>query len=357
MRGALRTLTVAWLLGLALGSGASAHAALPPLDPTLKATLGAVVPDPEPESLTRDTHYWICNEDALELFEPHVRGLGGALVGVGTDQNFIFAGWARSELLVLMDFDQAIGDLHRVYAAAFTRADSPEAFVALWSKEGSAALRDNVAAMYPDPATSKRAQRALKAARGAVERRLRKTMRHMKRAGVSTFLDDADQYAHVRSLFTTGRVSIHRGDLTKQGTLRALGQALKQGNQVVRVYYPSNAEQYFDYLPEYRDNVRGLPRDAKSVVIRTLGWGKIYGKADATYHYNVQSLDNFALWLDDPRIKHAGRLLRYRTPGAVEGFSTLDQRPGPDAKAAPRRKEADGPDDSHDDAPRPPVSP
>jgi hypothetical protein len=69
---------------------------LPPLDPTLKAALGAVVPDPEPEALTRDTHYWICNEDALELFEPHVRGLGGALVGVGTDQNFIFAGWARS---------------------------------------------------------------------------------------------------------------------------------------------------------------------------------------------------------------------------------------------------------------------
>lgn len=256
-----------------------------------------------------------------------------------------------------MDFDQAVGDLHRVYAAAFALADTPAAFVALWTKAGSDGLRAQVASMYAEGETGKRALRALKAARGAVERRLRKTMRRMKRVGVATFLDDADQYAHVRSLFAAGRVSIHRGDLTRQGTLRALGRALKQAGQVVRNYYPSNAEQYFDYLPEYRDNVRGLPRDARGVVLRTLGWGKIYGKADATYHDNVQTLDNFALWLDEPRIKHAGRLLRYRTPGAVEGFSTLDQRPGPDAKVAPRRTDAGGPDDSHDDAPRPPSAP
>ena len=52
-------------------------------------------------------------------------------MGVGTDQNYLIAGWSRPEVLVLMDFDQVVVDLHRVYQLAFLHAESPEAFLRL----------------------------------------------------------------------------------------------------------------------------------------------------------------------------------------------------------------------------------
>jgi hypothetical protein len=329
-----------FVLPLTLVSGPTdARAAdLAPIDPALAAALAAVPSDPEPDALTRDTHYWVCNEDALDLFEPHIRGLGGALIGVGTDQNFVFAGWAKTELLVLMDFDQSIGDLHRGYRAAFETAESPQAFLALWSRESLPQMQAAITAMYPDTATQKRVQRAFKTARGGVLRRLEHTLKFAGKKGLRTFLDDPDQYAHVRALWKAGRVSIHRGDLTKRGTLQAIGQALRAHGQLVRIFYPSNAEQYFDYGPAYRENLRALPIDARSVVIRTLGWGELFGRADGTYHYTVQPTSNFLEWLADPKVKHAGRMLRFRTPSEVEGFSQMTQRPGPDARPAPNRK-------------------
>lgn len=334
-------LSLGYALATLLGAAPVAAADLTPLEPAAVSALAAVPADPEPETLTRDTHYWVCNEDALELFEPHIRGLGGTLVGVGTDQNFVFAGWARTELLVLMDFDQAIGDLHRAYRVAFEAAETPAAFIDQWSKANAPALQARIIATYPDAEVQRRVLRAFKTARGTVLRRFERTLKFMGKKGMRTFLDDAEQYTHVRRLWQTGRVSVHRGDLTKRGTLAALGKALREHGQTVRVFYPSNAEQYFDYVPEYRENVRALPVDARSLVIRTIGWGELFGRADATYHYNVQTLTNFVEWLADPRMKHAGRMLRFRTPGVVEGFSQMTQSPGPTARPARNRNATD----------------
>ena len=96
------------------------------------AAFRALKRDKPPKAITRDTHYWTGNEDNLQLFYPHVKDLGGIYVGVGTDQNYLMAGWAKSEVLVLMDFDQSIVDIHGVYRAIFKAAETPEAFLELW---------------------------------------------------------------------------------------------------------------------------------------------------------------------------------------------------------------------------------
>jgi hypothetical protein len=302
---------------------------LPPLSRGLAAALRALVPDPPPRALVRDTHYWVCNEPRLELFEPHVRGLGRALVGVGTDQNYLLAGWARSELLVLMDFDAAVVDLHEIYGLVFEHAATPEAFVQLWSAEAQPALQALIESRNTDPERTRRLVFALGRGGQAVRRRLAWTVEHMRAAGVPTFLTDTSQYDHVRNLRLTGRVFAVRGDLTQPGTLRMIAAALHAGEVPVRIFYPSNAEQYFPHGRDYRLNVQALPADAESLVVRTLGSRADYGRADDTYHYNVQPLLNLQAWLRDGVEPDVAALLEHRAPTPVVGFSTFARLPTP----------------------------
>lgn len=301
----------------------------PPLPRGVAAALRALVPDPAPRALVRDTHYWVCNEPRLELFEPHVRGLGRALVGVGSDQNYLLAGWARSELLVLTDFDAAIVDLHHVYGLFFEQAATPEDFVRAWSVASQPAMRALVDARAPDPESAARRIFALERGGQAVRRRLAWTIDHMRAAGVPTFLTDAAQYDHVRNLWLAGRVIPVRGDLTLPGTLRMAAAALHAAELPVRIFYPSNAEQYFPHERDYRLNIQALPADAESLVVRTLGSRADYGRADDTYHYNVQPLLNLQAWLRDGGEPDVEALLEHRAPTPVQGFSTFARLPAP----------------------------
>ena len=101
-----------------LASPAAAHAQAQPVAPLSAEharVLRSVPEDPAPEGLFSDTHYLISNEDRPERFRGAVSDLGGLQLGVGTDQNYLFAGWARPQVLALIDFDQQVVDLHRVY--------------------------------------------------------------------------------------------------------------------------------------------------------------------------------------------------------------------------------------------------
>lgn len=326
----------------------TAHAELDPLSDAAVAELSALPADPEPESLTRNSHYWVSNENALELFAPHLEGRGGVLLGVGTDQNFIFAAWARAEVLILMDFDQAIVDLHRVYAVAFAGAADVSAFLAFWQPENVDSSRSAIEVTYGEGRQRRAALRAYKTARHAVSNRLLKVKLHLASVGRSSLFDDPAQYLHVKALFASRRVFAVRGDLTAGATVTAIGRALKSLGLHVGAYYPSNAEQYFDFTPQYRANILALPMNDRSVVIRTLGWGKIYGRADATYHYNVQPGLNFQRFLEARRIKSAGHMLKWRTPSPTVGFSTFEkspeERPTPGPKRGPRKSKKSQPD-------------
>ena len=55
----------------------------------------ALEADEAPEEITRNSHYVISNELNHHLFRPHVQDLGGVLVGVGSDQLYLIAGWMK----------------------------------------------------------------------------------------------------------------------------------------------------------------------------------------------------------------------------------------------------------------------
>jgi hypothetical protein len=298
-----------------------------PLAEEVRARFSAIVPDPEPSELTRNSHYWISNERSHFLWHEDLSGVGNAYVGVGTDQNYMLAAWAKSDLIILMDFDQAIVNLHRVYRVLFDAAETPEAFLKLWTEDETDNVRAMLEAAYAEEDSLKRIVRAHKIARKLVYARLKRLARQYPPLGIGTFVSDQAQYDHIRTLWANGRVIPMRGDLTADSTLKGIGDALRASDADLGVLYLSNAEQYFDYLPGYRRNIINLPFAERSLVVRTLGWG-VHGFVDGEeYHYNRQSGANFVQWMKVNRVKRAGRILRKKTATETPGSSILDVEP------------------------------
>jgi hypothetical protein len=302
---------------------------LAPLPPELQHQLAAIRADPPPERLVRDTHYWISNEQSHFLWHPHVADVGGVFVGVATDQNYLLAAWAKTELLVLMDFDDGVAALHRAYGVIFGEAETAAEFMACWSAEREAEvearLRAELPALQVEASVS-----AFRSARSLVEARLVAVDAQYRALGIATFLSAPEQYEHLRTLWRNGRVVAVRGDLTAEVTMADIAAALRAAGLEVGVLYLSNAEQYFRYGPQFRKNVAGLPMAARGVVLRTHGWKQFEYVAGEEYHYNVQSAPRFAEGMAKGRAWGVAKLLERRRKSRMKGLSILDGGGGPD---------------------------
>ena len=305
--------------------------AIAPLPAEAQAAFADIRQDPPPPEIVRNSHYWISNEYRHDLFRDTITDVGGVLIGVGTDQNYLMAGWARPEILVLMDFDAAIPRIHRAYKMAFEEAETPADFLAFWEDDNAAGVLQRLEAAYggDDVHDGKRTLQAFKVAQPLIKRRLKKTIRDYGKRGVATFLDDADQYRWVRNLWRAVR-----GDLTAGLTMQDIGAAAKKAGVPVRVVYMSNAPQYFDFDDQFRANIAALPMDEKSWFVHTLTRGA-FGYADGYYHYNVQPGLNFQRWMAETKLKKLTQILKYRTVTKTDGFSLMEK--GPEA-AAPKPK-------------------
>ena len=262
---------------------------------TVEAIRG-VDPDPAPPSTTNGIHYLTSNERRLDLFLPELGGRGGVHLGVGSDQNYIMAGWSRPKLMVLVDFDEAVVDMHAIYRALLLEAATPQRFVELWSTDGI----DDAHAAIEAATPGRRRQRALidlyDQSRKDVAKRTGVLLEKYDVLGIHWYLEDARQYAFVRKLAKRDRIVALRGDFTADGALREIGEVLLDEGLSVRTLYLSNIEQYFMYKKPYRDNMLGLPFDDRTLVLRTLP-GRPAG-----FQYILQTGDNFRTWLTAKRI-------------------------------------------------------
>lgn len=295
----------------------------------VQARLTAIRSDPAPANLVHDSHYWISNEHSHFVWHPQLQAIGGAYLGVGTDQNYLLAGWARSELLLLVDFDAAIVDLHRAYRVAFESAATPAEFLDLWTRSGAVTHAERIVLAYPDPDEQASVLKAQRIARASVHARLRKTLKTYAARGIPTYLDDQAQYDQLRALWQSGRVLAIRGDLTGDATIIDAAAALRAFDMPLNVLYLSNAEQYFDYGPSFRRNILTLLLGERSLVLRTLGWrghGFIEGEQ---YHYASQAGPNFTAWLRHSRVLSSGKMLARKRMTEVPGVSVIDAEPPP----------------------------
>jgi hypothetical protein len=320
--------------GPTLRDGVSSSAGAEPTAPLGALPVPLLRSDPRPPALVRNSHYWISNEQSHYLWREAIDRAGGALVGVGTDQNYLLAGWARSSVIVVLDFDEAITRLHRVYGLLFATCPTPTEFLHAWTEEGEAGTLAALAAL-PDAEERRGLERVYRHARRFVLVRLRRTLRDHQERGIPTFLDDTAQYDHLRHLWNSGRVWTVTGDLRGDRAMLDTAAALRAANEQIGVLYLSNAEQYFDYDPPFRRNIVGLPFAEHGVVLRTLGWRMHGFVTGEEYHYNLQPGRNFAEWMARSRVKAVGYLLKHKDAGAVAGASVL-QRPAEAARTPPQ---------------------
>ena len=250
-------------------------------------------PDPAPARTTNDLHYLVSNERRLDLFRPELDDLGGVLLGVGTDQNYVMAAWSRTELLVIVDFDQQVVELHAIHGALMIAAPTMEEFRRLWSEAGAPEARRALRAAHPE---RPELLELYDFARDTVDRRLRRLARRYAELGVRSWLDTPEQYRFVADLHARGRVVAMRGDFTREGVLRRVAGVLSDHALPVKVLYLSNIEQYFTYRKPFKANMLALPLDEGSLVLRTLP-GRPAG-----FHYILQRGDDFHAWMRAPRV-------------------------------------------------------
>ena len=315
-----------------------------------KTALSEVRSDPHPDEIVRNSHYWVSNEHNHQVWKSYIDQIGGAFIGVGTDQNFLLAGWARPQLLILMDFDGMIPVLHEIYEYFFTISASPEDFVKRWHKHYATDSTTLLKAYFDQQIQMKQVELKLSASkakrwvrsrmkvyktiRALIYRRLQRVIKKYKKLKIKTFLNDQEQYDFIRALWAQGRVIYIRGDLTADLTMLDLAQVLKKMNLSLNVLYVSNAEQYFKITPQYRRNLLALPWGEKSALLRTMGW-RILGfmNEDEKYHYNLQTGSNLSYWMKNVRVSKAGRMiLRKKTKTSIAGYTLLDQDPKPSKK-------------------------
>jgi len=291
----------------------------------------ALTSDPRPPSIVRDTHYIVSNEDNHYVWRNMVQSRGGVFVGVGTDQNYVMAGWARPDLLVLMDFDQVVVDLHRVYRLIFLNAPTPQDFLDMWEERNVRRVEELIETTQTDATTRSGMLRAYRTAHYSVPRRLRKIDRMYAPLGVRWFMNDLTQYRYIADLFRSGRVVMLRGDLSVGGALASIGAAAQKVGGVVRIVYLSNAERYFPYTAGFKKSMLALPIDDRSLVLRTRA------RMNGSYEYIAQDAQNFRRWIEWGKMSYAVEMTKWREPDEKNSLAYVIRRlpPGSVASAAP----------------------
>lgn len=335
----LVSLTILGLVRPLLADTAAPTASRGPLSPEAEAVFWGSPEDPPAKELAaikeefRDRHFPTCDERNLELFEPHVRDIGGAYVGVGSDQSYLIIGWMRPEVAWLTDYDAWISDLHRVYRAFFLTAADADAFLALW-KDRDAGMKAIDEALAGDPRAA-HARKAYASARVIVGRRLDWVKRNWGRKGIRSFLTDAETYTFVRTMIQQRRIRPMVGNLLGTRGIAGVSEAARKLGIPIRAFYMSNAEDYWRYPKAFKENILGLHADERSVILRTTATKPSNGD----FRYWVQPIDKMKEWMKSPGTRSVANILPWVSEKDRENVTivVIDRLPPPPRKPRGKR--------------------
>ncbi|MFH2008354.1 MAG: hypothetical protein ABI333_17345 [bacterium] len=230
--------------------------------------------------------YLRSNETELQLFGPYINDLGGGYLGVGADQNYTLAAMAQSSHVWLMDYDPWVVRLHNIYRALILETDTPGGFVKLWPQRNQ--VQALIAKYYGAyPAKLKELLWIYKRYRTFLKPYLRWSLKR-KRKGVGvTWLSNETLYKRVRTMWQEGRFQPLAGDLHGANVFQGICAAAQRLGIKIRIVYLSNAEMYLPYSKSFLANMKAVPWDAKTQLVRTVRGDKYPMKSDR-WHYNVQ---------------------------------------------------------------------
>lgn len=295
---------------LRLDSAAPARVSSDPASP-LDAAARRIANDiPHEGTPDPGEHYPISNEFRHDLWFPAVRDLGGAFVGVGTDQCYTLAAVQNASLLWVVDFDPLVPVIHRLYSVLVPESDTPDALLARFADENRRATLALLEERLAGASDRDAIIRAYRRNRARMYPYLRRVLRNRPYGNPASWLSDPVLYGRVRALIGSGRVIARNGDVTANGAMRAVGRVARELGVTVRVIYFSNAEQFFPYSRDFRANVDGLPVDERTIVLRTFREpGVPYPEGDR-WHYMVQPIADMQARLTENGYRHSRQFVR-----------------------------------------------
>lgn len=217
------------------------------------------------------THFLVSNEARHDRFAPALAGRGGAYLGVGGDANYTLIAVSGAERAYLLDHDAKVLALHRELGRRILAAATPAAFLS--------GLRDE----------ADRPSVALADAWPAVVRHLERTAERRVRGLPTTWLGDPAMYAVIRDRWRRGAVELVLGDLAGEVALPSIAAAAASRGLRFAAVYLSNAEETLSARGRLLDNLRGLPRDERGVLLRTSS-DEREPAIDGLWSYRVQPL-------------------------------------------------------------------
>ncbi|MDF3821343.1 hypothetical protein P3G55_15675 [Leptospira sp. 96542] len=287
--------------------------------------------------LTAD-HYLISNERRIELFHPYLKNLGGGYIGVGSDQNLTLLAWARSEYVWLMDFDVYVVRVNKMHLALLKHCENYVCFKDLWQPTNKEKTWEIIQKKYNTENDFKEYRKSFDLAMNAsygVHSRLSELEYMTQKFNFRSFHNDPSDYNYLRDLALKDRIKTVKGDLKNNGTFRSIAKKTKEMNIAIRVVYTSNAEEYFRFPKEYRENILSIPTDEAGYFVRTftngargvLGFpnGEKYPN-EYPFHYNLQKLENMKIWMSFQYNFTPVSLLKGRTQ-VSKGFSIQNSTP------------------------------
>jgi hypothetical protein len=278
-------------------------------------------------------HYLAGNEWHLYLYGETLKGIGGAFMGVGSDQCYLLMGMQRPTLAVLSDYDDVVVAIHSIYFAFFEEAATRQEFLALWQQDNAAKAAAVLERRLPAGADKKGLQRLYRVGRAKIAKRLARVAKSFAAHKVASFVSDDETYSFIRQLVQTGRVRAVRVDLLANQGVQSIGEAARKLAIPFKVIYLSNAENYWRYTAQYRSNVAALPIDPQGWLVRTVStWNHNYD-----YIYDLQPLGNYAAWVAKPWVTGYRDFVRIAVPKADE-FRLSSTRPDVEAAEKARAK-------------------
>ncbi len=303
-----------------------------PLTPEAEALFFGSKEDAPPKVLDAQmeqfegAHFLYSDEANPEKFLEKIKDLGGGYAGVGTDQGYLFIGWMKPHLAWLSDYDPWVVLLHLAYIAFFEASETYEGFYERWWNDSRGASLALLEETYKDHPSKRLILEVFKAGRGAVFRRLGRLRRHLQEKNVPGFITDQEQYAFVRNLILAKRVRPILGNLLDKYGLNGISEVSKKLEVPIRALYVSNAESYWPYDDQFRENIYNMNFDDSSLVMRTFATKPQNGD----YAYGTQSGKNFQEWLRQPFVKelrHVWQEGRYSSGEGDYPFTHLDRPP------------------------------
>jgi formylglycine-generating enzyme required for sulfatase activity len=238
----------------------------------------------------RDPMSYIKSNEALQyLFGDSIKNVGGGYVGLGADQSYSFIAHARSQWAWIFDYDPTVIRIHHILRAVVKRASTREDFVAAFTDKRAKATRAAIEEEWASLPEDERAAiiSVFDSARRSLWAEYTRELRPARWTEGFGWLQNDENYRYVRLLFEQGRITAIKGNMLTDKALPSIASAARSLGVPIRVYYPSNAEEQWKQLPpQYRQNVRQLPFDERSVILRTLITKKFH-KSGSRWHYVI----------------------------------------------------------------------